>query len=75
MRHLPARFWFEAITAGVGFGLFVLTLFTREWFEALTGLDPDRGSGSLEIALAVALLAVCAISAFAARRVHATTTA
>jgi hypothetical protein len=67
-RNLPARFWFEAITAAIGLTLFVLTLFTREWFELLTGLDPDGGSGALEVALAVALLAISAASMFAARR-------
>lgn len=67
-RNLPARFWFEAITGVVGLALFILTLFSREWIEALTGWDPDGGSGSLEIALAVGLLAVSAISMFAARR-------
>jgi hypothetical protein len=74
VRHLPARFWFEAITAAVGLGLFVLTLFTREWFEALTGLDPDGGNGAMEIALALGLLAISAASAFAARRVYVTNT-
>jgi len=68
--HLPARFWFEAITAAAGLALFVLTLFTREWFEALTGLDPDGGGGSLEILLAIGLLAISAVSMVAARRVH-----
>ena len=67
-RNLPARFWFEAITAVVGMTLFVVTLFTREWFELLTGLDPDGGSGSLELGLALALLAISAASALAARR-------
>jgi hypothetical protein len=70
VRNLPARFWFAASTAVTGLGLFVLTLFSREWFEALTGLDPDRGSGSLEIALALALLAIAALSAYDARRVY-----
>jgi hypothetical protein len=65
---LPARFWFEAITAAVGMALFVLTLFTREWFEAITGLDPDGGNGSLEILLAVGLLAIAAVSTLAAGR-------
>jgi hypothetical protein len=68
--NLPARFWFEAITAAAGLTLFVLTLFSREWFEALTGLDPDRGSGSLEVVLAVALLALSAVSMIDARRVY-----
>jgi hypothetical protein len=67
-RKLPARFWFEAITGAIGLVLFVLTLFTREWIEELTGWDPDGGNGSLEIALAFALLAISAISMFAARR-------
>lgn len=68
--NLPARFWLEAITAAAGLALFVLTLFTREWFEALTGLDPDGGNGSLEILLAVGLLTVSAVSMFAAHRVY-----
>jgi hypothetical protein len=68
IRQLPARFWFETSTAVLGLALFVLTLVTREWFELLTGIDPDGGNGALEIALAVTLLALSAVSAFAARR-------
>lgn len=67
-RDLPTRFWFEAITAAVGAVLFVVTLITREWFELLTGLDPDGGNGSLEFAIAGVLLLVAATSAFLARR-------
>jgi hypothetical protein len=67
-RNLPTRFWFEAMLAVIGLTLFVVTLFTREWFELLTGLDPDGGSGSLEIALALVPLAVAVVSLRAARR-------
>ncbi len=67
-RQLPARFWLETIAAVVGLALFALTLVTREWFELLTGVDPDGGSGALEVLLAVGLLAVSATSALAARR-------
>ena len=67
-RNLPARFWFEAITGVIGLVLFILTLFTREWIEELTGWDPDGGNGSLEIGLAVGLLAISAVSMLAARR-------
>ena len=58
MKHLPARFWFEATTAVIGSILFVVTLFSREWIEALTGWDPDGGSGALELVIALSLLAV-----------------
>jgi hypothetical protein len=67
-RELPVRFWFEAVIAVVGLILLALTLITREWFELLTGLDPDGRSGTLETALVVALLVISAASTFAARR-------
>ena len=67
-RDLPTRFWFEAAIAALGTVLFLLTLVTREWFELLTGLDPDGGSGALEFALAGGLLVIAATSATLARR-------
>jgi hypothetical protein len=67
-RHLPARFWIETVTAVIGTLLFALTLITREWFEALTGIDPDGGSGALEFALAFGLLIVSVVSVWAAQR-------
>jgi len=67
-RNLPVRFWIEAITASLGLALLVLTLFSAEWFEALTGLNPDGGNGSLERILPVVLLAIAASSAYFARR-------
>jgi hypothetical protein len=67
-RQLPVRFWVEAITGSVGAILFVVTLISREWFELLTGIDPDRGSGALEITFAVGLLVVASASITAARR-------
>ena len=67
-RHLPRRFWIEAIMASLGLALLVLTLVSHTWFERLTGVEPDGGDGSLEFALPLALLAVSAVSAVAARR-------
>ena len=74
-RNLPARFWFEAITATLGLVLFVVSLFSREWIEALTGWDPDGGSGAMELGLAIGLLTVSAVSTLAARRVYRRVTA
>lgn len=56
LRDAGVRFWIEAGLAVVTACLFVLTLITREWVEALTGWDPDGGSGSLEWGLVGVLL-------------------
>lgn len=41
--------------------LCIVTLFWRDWIEAVFGADPDRHNGSLEWALTAALLLVFAI--------------
>jgi len=64
VRH---RFWIEVTCAGLGTVLFVVTLFSREWVELVFGVDPDGGSGALEFAIAIGLLAVAALSALLAR--------
>ncbi len=69
-RHLPARFWIEMVAAVVGFALLLLTLVSHEWFEELTGYEPDGGNGGFEIALPLVLLAIAATSSIAARRVY-----
>lgn len=67
-RELPTRYWIELALAVVGGLLFLLTLVSREWIEILTGWDPDGGSGALELAIALGLLAAAAVSALLARR-------
>jgi hypothetical protein len=57
----------QAALAALATAMCVLTLATPDWIEALTGLDPDAHSGSLESALAAAL-AVAALAALAAAR-------
>jgi hypothetical protein len=60
-----------ALAAGT---LGVLTMFWRDWIEALTGWDPDHHNGSLEWLIVAVLLAVSAFlgaAAFRHRRLRA----
>jgi hypothetical protein len=66
-RDPGTRFWIEAGLAAVTACLFVLTLITREWIEAITGWDPDGGNGSLEWGLIVAFLAASLVFSGLAR--------
>ena len=47
--------------------LAVLTLFWREWIEALLGVDPDAGSGSAEWLVVGLMASVALTSALLAR--------
>jgi hypothetical protein len=57
-RRLEKRSRIETALAVLTTALFVLTLITREWIEALIGWDPDHGNGALEWAIVVVLFAV-----------------
>jgi hypothetical protein len=61
------RFWVEAGLATLCGFLAILTLFTRDWIEALTGFDPDDHNGSFEWMIVAALFLVCILFSFAAR--------
>ncbi len=67
-RKLRWRWRIEATLAGVGVALFLLTLVVPEWIEAVTGLEPDAGSGTLEFVIAAACLLAAVVSAVLARR-------
>jgi len=56
--QLRVRFWTEAALAALSGVLFVVTIFWKEWIEAIFGVDPDRHSGSLEWAVVTVLLVV-----------------
>jgi hypothetical protein len=56
-----------AVLAGF---LGVLTVFWRDWIEALTGWSPDHHSGSIEFGLISVLLIVSILCAAAARRTY-----
>jgi hypothetical protein len=54
------RFYIEAALAGATFVLTVVTLINQEWIEAVFGVDPDHGNGSLEWIM-VGVLAVATV--------------
>lgn len=67
MKSIRARFWIEATLAVISGFVLVLTLTWPQWIEAIFGVDPDGGSGSLEVVVSVALVAVTLAWAVLAR--------
>jgi hypothetical protein len=65
--NLRVHFWVEAGLAALSALLAILTLFTRDWIEALTGFDPDNHNGSFEWMIVAALALVCILLSIAAR--------
>lgn len=64
---LRFRFWFQSALAVVLGALMVLTMFVPAWIEAVTGVDPDHGSGSVERLLVATLAVSCTLLALAVR--------
>ena len=63
-------FWIEASLAVLAGLLGILTLFWRDWIEAITGWSLDRHSGSAEFGLVAMLLITSVSCAAVARRTH-----
>jgi hypothetical protein len=69
MRHgLQRRVRVEVALMGVSFILFGLTVVFPEWIEALTGFEPDGGSGALEFVISGAFLVAAIAFGVLARR-------
>lgn len=66
-RTVRLRFWLETGLASLTGALAILTLFWRDWIEALTGFDPDHHSGSAEWGIVVGLAVVSVVLFLAAR--------
>jgi hypothetical protein len=63
MAHATKLFWVAIVAGSLSTGLLVLTLFTRDWIELLSGVDPDDGSGATEWGVVIALVTVACASA------------
>jgi hypothetical protein len=62
-----ARFWTEVVSGVIGVVLLALTLVNPQWIELVFKVDPDEGSGALEVGISVVVLAIAVTSAFLAR--------
>ena len=67
-QQLYRRVRIESTLACVSAALFVATLIYPEWIEALTGLEPDAGSGALELLVSAVFLVVAIGLALLSRR-------
>jgi hypothetical protein len=67
-RSVRGRFWLEAALASVTACLMLLTLIVPDWLEEIFGLDPDGGTGTVEIGIVVALVIATALLTVAAHR-------
>jgi hypothetical protein len=68
--RLRKRFWVEVVLAALSASLFVETLLLPDWIEVVFGIDPDRGSGALEVLMSLGSLALTVGLAVLARFEH-----
>jgi hypothetical protein len=68
MKPSKTRVYTEPALALVAGLLGVVTIFWRDWIEALTGWDPDQHNGSAEWLIVASLLAVAVAAGAVARR-------
>jgi DMSO/TMAO reductase YedYZ heme-binding membrane subunit len=64
---LRYRFWLESILGSIAGVVAVVTLFWRDWIEAVFGVDPDKGNGSAEWLVVLILLILTVALAVGAR--------
>ncbi|MGE5829386.1 MAG: ABC transporter permease [Micromonosporaceae bacterium] len=67
MKAIRKRFFIEVVVGGAAGILAIVTTFSREWIEELTGFEPDQGNGSAEWLIVVGLLLVAVASSGLAR--------
>jgi uncharacterized membrane protein YidH (DUF202 family) len=59
--------WLETALAALSACLFLVTLVWHEWIEAVFGVDPDHGDGSIEFVITLVLLGFAITASLVAR--------
>jgi hypothetical protein len=62
------RLWVQMALAAASAALLVATLISQDWIEAIFGVDPDKGDGTLERAIVAVLTMATVLTAASARR-------
>jgi hypothetical protein len=65
--RLRLRFTLEAVVGAGAAALGLLTIFWRDWIEAIFGYDPDQHSGSVEWLVVAGLLVFAVVLGVLAR--------
>jgi hypothetical protein len=65
--RLRPRFWIESVLAAASLVFALLTLLWKDWIELVFRVDPDHHSGSLEMGIVLAAIAITVIFAILAR--------
>lgn len=66
-RGMRRRFYLESGLSAASLVLLIVTLVNHEWIEAVFGIDPDQGNGSLEWLVTAVLTVVTIVGAVSAR--------
>ena len=61
------RFWIEVSLAATCLAAFAITMLVPTWIEQVFGVEPDGGSGALEVAILAALLCGTVVTCWMAR--------
>jgi hypothetical protein len=68
VKPTKARIGLETVIALFAGALGILTVFSHDWIEGLTGWHPDQHSGAFEWLAVVVLLGIAAVVGAVARR-------
>jgi H+/Cl- antiporter ClcA len=68
VKHSKVRVGLETVIALFAGALGILTVFSHDWIEGLTGWDLDQHSGAFEWLAVVVLLGIAAVLGALARR-------